>query len=261
MGAIWAVVSGSGGAGKSTACANLAVAFALMNKRVILIDANTGLRALDLLLGLENRAIYDLMDVADGVCGLKRALIRHPKWEGISLIAAAQARESGALDAARLREIAGDCASLADFTLIDAPPGVGRGFRAAAEAAEDAIVVTAPDCVARRDAEKLIGAMGRLGIGKPMLLVNRVLPEHALKGAPVPLGSIGEALGGRLIGAIPEQRNMASRQALGEPAASTGTAAGRAYRDCARRLIGEDVPLRLTPPSPWTRRFRALERK
>ena len=243
MGEAWVITSGKGGVGKSTSAANLALALGSLHKSVILVDADTGLRTLDIMLGLENRVVYDLCDVAEGVCRLKQALIADRDREEIKLIAAAQTRESGTITPAQMEKIVRQLKEMADFVLIDSPAGVGRGFRAAASAADEGIIVLTPDVVALRDAERVMGLLDQQGIERSMLLINRALPEHQMVTAPVSIDSIVSTLELRALGVIPEEPAMYRANSLGRPAVLSRTPAGLAYIRCARRLLGEDVPI------------------
>ena len=169
MGEVIVITSGKGGVGKSTLTAGLGVALAGLQRRVALVDMDMGLRSLDIMLGLEHKVVYDLADVADGMCRVKQALIRHPQVEGLWLLSAAQMRGSEALTAHQVERVMNQMRDRFDYVLIDCPAGVGRGFRNAASCASRAILLTTPDVVAMRDAERVVGLLERLDVRAPTL--------------------------------------------------------------------------------------------
>ncbi|NLG25757.1 MAG: septum site-determining protein MinD [Clostridiales bacterium] len=243
MGEVLVIASGKGGAGKSTLAVNLALALIARKKTVVLVDADTGLRSLDIMLGLQDRVVYDLCDAAEGLCRVRQALVRDRGREGLCLMAAAQTRESGAVAPAQMERVVGQLRAQFDYVIVDAPAGVGRGFRAAAAAADRAILVALPDWVSMRGAERVVGLLERQDILHPMLVVNRLAD-----GASPSPNEMASALGISLLGLVPEERGVSRAMSTGKPEALIGTAAGRAYQNIARRLMGEAVPLPGTKP-------------
>jgi septum site-determining protein MinD len=197
------------------------------------------MRSLDILCGLENRIVYDLADVADGICRVKQAIVKHPTVNGLSLVSAAQTRGSDALSPQRSREVMEELKQRFDLVLIDCPAGVGRGFRNAASGADRALIVSLADPVSLRDAERVAGLLERCDILRPDLAFNRIRP--ARRGARAEMES-AERLNLNLIGLIPEDPALASAPTE-RPAALGASPAGRAIRELSRRLMGEDLPL------------------
>ena len=239
MGEVIVITSGKGGVGKSTLTAGLGLMLAGLNKRVALIDMDMGLRSLDIMLGLEHKVVFDLADVADGMCRVKQALVKHPQVEGLCLLSAAQMRGSEAVTAHQMERVMNQLRDRFDYILIDCPAGVGRGFKNAASCAERAILCTTPDAVAMRDAERVVGLLERQDVRAPALVLNRVLPRDMLDDCPVGPKAFEERLGLTLLGLIPEDEQLARR----EESLSLTRGTDSAFVRIARRLTGENVPL------------------
>lgn len=230
MGEVVVITSGKGGVGKSAVTANLAVALNRAGKRVVMVDADTGLRCLDILLGLEDRVVYDLSDVADGVCRLKQAIIKDRVREGLALIAAAQTRDGGAVTPAQMRKISLKLKRDYDFVLIDCPAGTGAGFRAAVAAADSAILVVAQDAVALRAAERVKRLISDAGVDDIRLVANRASsPDEAQRAA--------SALELPLAGVIPESARIARMASGGRPAAGRYSPSGLAFKRLAATML------------------------
>lgn len=244
MGQSLVITSGKGGSGKSTVAVNLGAAMAASGKTVILVDMDMGMRSLDILCGLENRIVYDLADVAEGICRVKQAIVKHPAIPGLSLISAAQTRGSDALSPQRSREMMDELKERFDLVLIDCPAGVGRGFRNAASGADRALIVALMDPVSLRDAERVAGLLERCDILRPELTFNRIRPAKGRLNDAIPREYAGR-LNLPLVGMIPEDPMIAAAPPE-RPAALGNSPAGRAIKELARRLMGEDLPL--TPP-------------
>src|ERR1700685_4444990 len=166
------VTSGKGGVGKTTTTANLGAALAMRGKRVVLVDADIGLRNLDLVLGLEKRIVFDLVEVVEGRCQLRQALIRDKRFESLNVLPAAQTREKTAVSEEQMSAIIDELADSADYVLIDCPAGIEHGFRSAVAGAREAIVVTTPEVSAIRDADRVVEKLVQRGL--PLrLIVNR----------------------------------------------------------------------------------------
>ena len=204
MGEALIVTSGKGGVGKSTVAVNLAAALALLGSRTVLVDADTGLRSLDILLGLENDVVYDLTDVAEGVCRLQQAELRSRDVERLHLIAAAQLRDVTSIGRRQMEEIAGRLKELYDYVVIDCPAGVDEGFRIAASGADRAIIVTQNDAVCVRDAERVKGLLNRADVSNIALAVNRMQPEKLRRHEASACEKLAERLEAPLIGVIRE---------------------------------------------------------
>jgi len=237
------ITSGKGGVGKTTATANLAVALAMDGSKVICIDGDIGLRNLDVILGLENRIVYDIVDVIEGRCRLKQAMIRDKKLPNLYLIPAAQTRDKNAVSPADMNRLIKDLRPDFDFVLIDSPAGIERGFRNAIAAADRVIVVTNPEVSAVRDADRVIGILEAEDKGPGALIINRLNPILVKKNDMLSADDVLDLLAVELIGIVPEDENVIIGSNRGAPVASDPKSkAGQAFRNIAKRLKGETVP-------------------
>jgi septum site-determining protein MinD len=237
------ITSGKGGVGKTTATANISVALALLNKKVVAIDADIGLRNLDVILGLENRIVYDLVDVVDGRCKLRQAMIKHKAYPDLYLIPAAQTRDKTAVSPSDMIELAQQLRPEFDFILVDSPAGIERGFRNAIAPADEVLILTNPEVSSVRDADRIIGLLEAEEKGPGRLIVNRVKMEMIRRGEMMSMDDVVDILAIKLIGVVPEDENVLTSSNRGEPAAGDSKSkAGQAFRNIARRLIGEEVP-------------------
>lgn len=237
------VTSGKGGVGKTTATANIGVAMASAGQRVVCIDGDIGLRNLDVVMGLENRIVYDLVDVIEGRCKLRQALIKDKRLNDLYLIPAAQTRDKTAVSPKDMIKLVNDLRPEFDWVLIDSPAGIERGFRNAIAPADVVLIITNPEVSAVRDADRIIGLVEAEEKGPPLLIVNRVKPEMVRRGDMLGTEDILEVLAIELIGIVPEDDAVVVASNQGVPAAlDSKSRAGRAFRDIARRLNGETVP-------------------
>jgi septum site-determining protein MinD len=237
------VTSGKGGVGKTTATANIGVALASAGQRVVCIDGDIGLRNLDVVMGLENRIVYDLVDVIEGRCKLKQALIKDKRLNDLYLIPAAQTRDKTAVSPKDMVKLVNDLRPEFDWVLIDSPAGIERGFRNAIAPADIVLIITNPEVSAVRDADRIIGLVEAEEKGPPLLIVNRIKPEMVKRGDMLSTDDILEVLAIELIGIVPEDDAVVVASNQGVPAAMNAKSrAGRAFRDIARRLNGETVP-------------------
>lgn len=244
MGEVIVITSGKGGVGKTTTTANLGTGFALQGKKVVLVDADIGLRNLDVVMGLENRIVYDLVDVTEGNCRLRQALIRDKRYETLYLLPAAQTRDKNAVNPDQMKQLCLDLAQEFDYVLIDCPAGIEQGFKNAIAGADKAIIVTTPEVSAVRDADRIIGLLESEGKSNPKLIVNRIRPHMVKKGDMMNIDDIIEILAIDLLGIIPEDEYIVVSTNRGEPAVVNPTAlASTAYKNIVRRLAGENVPL------------------
>ncbi len=238
------ITSGKGGVGKTTSTANLGTGLAMQGKKVVLVDTDIGLRNLDVVLGLENRIVYDLVDVVEGTCKLKQALIKDKRYDGLYLLPAAQTRNKMAVTPEQMKELVAELEKEFDYVLIDCPAGIERGFKNAVAGAKSAIVVTVPEVSSVRDADRIIGLLSASGVDDARLLINRLRPDLVRKGDMLAIDDTLEILGIDLIGVIPEDEMIFRSSNLGEPAVTDNSSqAGEAYRNVTRRIMGEDVPM------------------
>jgi septum site-determining protein MinD len=237
------ITSGKGGVGKTTAVANLAVALASSGSKVVCIDGDIGLRNLDVILGLENRIVYDIVDVVEGRCRLKQAMIRDKKLPELHLIPAAQTRDKNAVSASDMTRLVKDLRNECEFVLIDSPAGIERGFRNAIAGADRVIVVTNPEVSAVRDADRVIGILEAEDKGPAALILNRVNPALVKSKDMLSPDDVLDLLAIELIGIVPEDENVIISSNRGAPVAlDQKSRAGQAFRNIARRLRGESVP-------------------
>ncbi|HAU32358.1 MAG: Site-determining protein [Desulfotomaculum sp. 46_296] len=244
MGEVIVITSGKGGVGKTTTTANLGTGLASMGYQVVLIDADIGLRNLDVLLGLENRIVYDLTDVIGGNCRLRQALIKDKRYEGLYLLPAAQTKDKTAVNPEQMKQLCEDLLKEFEYVLIDCPAGIEQGFRNAIAGAQKAIVVTTPEMSAVRDADRVIGLLEAAELRKPVLIINRLRPKMVRHGDMMSMEDIIDILAIELLGIIPEDEMVVISTNKGETVLSDERArSGQAFRNIVRRLKGENVPL------------------
>ncbi len=243
-GRVIVITSGKGGVGKTTTSANIGTALAKSGAKVVLIDTDIGLRNLDLLLGLENRIVYTLVDVVEERCKLKQALVKDKKNPNLCLLAAAQTRDKTAVTAEQLKEICEELQEDYDFILVDCPAGIEHGFQTAISGASEAIVVTTPEMSAVRDADRIIGLLeAKEEIKSYKLLINRVRPNLIKANDMMSVDDVVDILSCNLIGIIPEDTGIITSTNRGEPIVNDeNSMAGKAYKNVALRIQGEEVP-------------------
>ena len=238
------VTSGKGGVGKTTLAANLAVALAMQGQRVVVIDADVGLRNLDVMLGLENRIVYDLVDVIEGRCRLRQAMVRDKRLSELFLLPAAQTRDKSAVQPEDMVRVCDNLREQHDFILIDSPAGIEQGFRYAVAPADEILIVTNPEIPAVRDADRVIGLVEAEEIGVARLIVNRIKPDLVQRGEMLTIADVVELLAIDLIGIVPEDQAILIAANRGQPLAlsKNHSLAGLAFHNIVSRLLGEDVP-------------------
>ena len=238
------VTSGKGGVGKSTLAVNLAATLAMMGQSTVLVDADTGLRSLDVLLGLENDVVYDLTDVTEGVCKLRQAIVACPHLSGLRLVAAAALRDTSSVSREKMREVIEELKERFDHVMIDCPAGVDEGFRIACSGADRAIIVTQNDAVCARDAERVKGLLERAGITDVFLAINHARRERLKKGEISACETLAQRLELPLIGIIGENDAFPDAAQKGRPLVLDDKDMGKTFEDIARRLRGEALPVK-----------------
>ena len=244
MGEVIVITSGKGGVGKTTTTANIGTGLAMEGKKVAIVDEDIGLRNLDVVMGIENRIVYDIVDVVEKVCRLKQGLIRDKRYEGLFLLPAAQTKDKNAVSPAQMIELTNELREMFDYVIIDCPAGIEQGFQNAIAGADRALVVTTPEISAVRDADRIIGLLEAKGLHNPKLIVNRIRPDMVKKGDMMNIDDMIDILAIDLIGVVPDDEAIVISTNRGEPVVIDDKAlSGQAYRNIAKRIMGEDVPL------------------
>ena len=261
MSEVIVITSGKGGVGKTTTTANLGVGLAIRGKKVVLIDTDTGLRNLDLLLGLERRIVYTLVDVVQKRVNYGQALVRHKKYTNLFLLPTSQVADKTAIEPEQMLELVEAMKSEFDYILIDCPAGIEQGYETAVIGADWAIVVTNPEISAVRDADKIIGRL-QAANKEIKLIVNRIRPQMVKEGTMLDMTAIDDILSLECIGQVPDDDKVVDSANRGVPVVeSKDSAAGEAYRDIVGRVCGEDIPFKeLAPESFWQRLKRVFKR-
>lgn len=244
MGEVIVITSGKGGVGKTTTTANIGTGLALAGKKVVLIDTDIGLRNLDVVMGLENRIVYDLVDVVEGVCRVKQALIKDKRYDGLYLLPAAQTRDKTAVSPQQMINLINEIKAEYDYIIVDCPAGIEQGFKNAIAGADRAIVVTTPEVSAVRDADRIVGLLEANELRNPKLLINRVRIDMVKRGDMMSIDDIIDILAIDLIGVVPDDEKVVISTNRGEPAVNDEKSlAGQAYRNITKRIQGEDIPI------------------
>jgi septum site-determining protein MinD len=239
------ITSGKGGVGKTTVSANLAAALAMLGHKVVAMDADIGLRNLDVVMGLENRIVYDLVDVIEGRCRLRQAMIKDKRQPELYLIPAAQTRDKMAVSPSDMVLVCDQLREEMDYVIIDSPAGIERGFRNAIAPADQVIIVTNPEISAVRDADRIIGLVEAEEKGPAKLLVNRLKPAMVARGDMLSIEDVIDILAIELIGVIPEDESILVGSNQGLPVAmssANGSSASQAFRNVAQRIDGQTIP-------------------
>lgn len=259
MGEVLVITSGKGGVGKTTATANIGTGLALQGKKVVLVDTDIGLRNLDVVMGLENRIVYDIVDVVRENCRLRQALIKDKKFDNLFLLPAAQTKDKTAVSEEQMKKLCAELKEDFDFVVVDCPAGIEQGFKNAIAGAEKAIVVSTPEVSAVRDADRIIGLLEASGIKDPRLVINRIRPQMVKKGDMMSIDDMIDILAIDLLGVVPDDEFIVVSTNRGEPAVlDNNNMAGAAFRNITKRILGEDIPLmNLEPNTSW---FEKLKR-
>jgi len=238
------ITSGKGGVGKTTTTANLGTALAMQGNKVVVVDSDIGLRNLDAVLGLENRIVYDLVDVVEGQCRLRQALIKDRRSPDLYLLPAAQTRDKNAVNSVQMEPLCQQLRKEFDFIVIDSPAGIEQGFRNAIVGADEIIIVANPEMASVRDADRIIGLVEAAGKPEPRLIINRLRADMVKRGDMLDVTDVLEVLGIDLLGVVPDDETIVVATNKGEPAVyDRRSRAGRAFLSAAQRILGEEVPL------------------
>ncbi len=238
------ITSGKGGVGKTTTTANIGAALADKGHKVLLIDTDIGLRNLDVVMGLENRIVYDLIDVIEGRCRVSQALIKDKRCPNLVLLPAAQIRDKNDVNTDQMKELIFSLKESFDYILIDCPAGIEQGFKNAIVAADEAIVVTTPEVSATRDADRIIGLLEAAGIKSPRIVVNRLRIDMVKDKNMLSVEDILDILAVKLLGVVPDDETVVISTNKGEPLVYKGDSlAAKAFKNIASRIEGVEVPL------------------
>ena len=243
MGEVIVITSGKGGVGKTTSTANIGTGLAKLGKSVVMIDTDIGLRNLDVVMGLENRIVYNLVDVVEGNCRMKQALIKDKRYSNLCLLPSAQTRDKTAVNPEQMKKLIEELRPEFDYILLDCPAGIEQGFKNAIAAADRALIVTTPEVSAIRDADRIIGLLEANDIHRINLIVNRLRMDMVKRGDMMSIEDVIDILAIDLIGAVPDDEHIVIATNQGEPLAGDSSLAGTAYMNICKRILGEEVPL------------------
>lgn len=242
MGEVIVITSGKGGVGKTTTAANIGTGLAMLDKRTVVVDTDIGLRNLDVILGLENRIVYNLVDVINGNCRLKQALIKDKRHPELFLLPSAQTKDKSAVSPEQMIKLTEELREEFDFVLLDCPAGIEQGFANAVAGANKAIVVTTPEVSAIRDADRIIGLLEAQDLRDISLVINRIRPDMVKRGEMMSVDDVQEILAVPLLGILPDDEQVVIATNQGEAIAGSGSKAGEAFTNISHRILGESVP-------------------
>lgn len=242
MGEVIVVTSGKGGVGKTTTTANIGAGLSESGKKVVVIDTDLGLRNLDVVMGLENLIVYNLVDVIEGHCRMKQALIRDKRYENLYLLPSAQTKDKTAISPGQMKKLTSELKEEFDYVLLDCPAGIEQGFQNAIAGADRAIVVTTPEVSAIRDADRIIGLLEKNHLRDNHLLINRIRMDMVKRGDMMSVDDVTEILSIPLIGAIPDDEQVVVATNQGDPVIGMNCVSAKAYANICRRIMGEEVP-------------------
>ena len=242
MGEVIVITSGKGGVGKTTTTANIGAGLSKLGKKVVIIDTDLGLRNLDVVMGMENLVVYNLVDVVDGSCRLKQALIRDSRYENLYLLPSAQTKDKSAVSPGQMKKLTAELKDEFDYILLDGPAGIEQGFQNAIAGADRALVVTTPEVSSIRDADRIIGLLEQNQIHTIDLIINRIRMDMVKRGDMMSVDDVTEILAVPLIGILPDDEQVVIATNQGEPLAGKPGLCGQAYLNICHRLLGEEVP-------------------
>lgn len=242
MGEVIVITSGKGGVGKTTTTANVGTGLAKLGKKVVLVDTDIGLRNLDVVMGLENRIVYNIVDVIEGTCRIRNAIIRDKRYPNLYLLPSAQTRDKAAVKPEQMRKLTDELREEFDYVIMDCPAGIEQGFQNAIAGADRALVVTTPEVSAVRDADRIIGLLEANEMKQTNLIINRIRMDMVKRGDMMSSDDVFDVLAIDIIGIVPDDENIVISTNQGEPLVGSNTAAGKAYMNIAKRITGEEVP-------------------
>ncbi|MEE1313074.1 MAG: septum site-determining protein MinD [Lachnospiraceae bacterium] len=242
MSEVIVITSGKGGVGKTTTTANVGTGLAKLGYSVVLIDTDIGLRNLDVVLGLENRIVYNLVDVVEGNCRIKQALIKDKKYSNLFLLPSAQTRDKTSVSPEQMKKLTDELKEEFDYILLDCPAGIEQGFKNAIAGADRAMIVTTPEVSAIRDADRIIGLLEANEIKKMELIINRIRMDMVKRGDMMSQEDVVDILAIDLLGIVPDDENIVVATNQGEPLVGNDCLAGKAYMNICKRILGENVP-------------------
>ena len=242
MSEVIVVTSGKGGVGKTTTSANVGTGLAAMGKKVVLIDTDIGLRNLDVVMGLENRIVYNLVDVVEGKCRIKQALIKDKRHPSLYLMPSAQTKDKTSVNPEQMVKMINQLREQFDYIILDCPAGIEQGFKNAIAGADRALVVTTPEVSAIRDADRIIGLLEANDFSKIDLIINRLKMDMVKRGDMMSAGDVVDILAISLIGIVPDDENVVIANNQGEPLVGNNTLAGKAYQNICYRVTGKEIP-------------------
>ena len=247
MSEVIVITSGKGGVGKTTTTANVGTGLAQMGYSVVLIDTDIGLRNLDVVMGLENRIVYNLVDVVEGNCRIKQALIKDKKYPNLFLLPSAQTRDKTSVSPEQMKELTDSLREEFDYIILDCPAGIEQGFKNAIAGADRAIIVTTPEVSAIRDADRIIGLLEANEVERKDLVINRIRMDMVKRGDMLSKEDVIDILAIDLIGIVPDDEEIVVATNKGEPLVGSGSLAGKAYVNICKRITGEEVPFMEIP--------------
>lgn len=254
------VTSGKGGVGKTTPTANLGTALAKDGMKTLVIDTDIGLRNLDVVMGLENRVVYDVVDIIEGRCKPKQAMIKSRTLDNLFLIPAAQTRDKDSITPEQMKQLVLELKKDFDFILIDCPAGIESGFKNAIAGADEAIIVTTPEVSAVRDADRIVGLLAANEMYEPKLILNRVRMDMMQRGDMMSIEDVLDILNIDLLGVVPDDESIIISTNKGESVLDMSkSTASQAYFNIAKRMQGEDIPfMNLNPEKSFLSKFKKV---
>jgi len=254
------ITSGKGGVGKTTTTANIGTALASLGKKVVVVDGDTGLRNLDVLMGLENRIVFTLLDVIEERCRVKQALIKDKRFPNLCLLPTAQTRDKDEVSPEQMLNLVNELKEEFDYILIDCPAGIEQGFENAIIGADRALIVVNPEVTSVRDADRVIGKLDARGLDNHQLIINRLNQDMVKRGDMLDINDILDSLAVKLIGIVPADEEITVATNKGEPVVLNNKAiSGQAFNNIAKRILGEEVPF-MTLTSNQTGFFSSLKK-